>query len=149
MASRTPHVSGLQLQEALRAHSLKVTPQRMAVHEAMTVLVHAGADQVAGYISTHSEVRISVPSVYNILTQFSELGIYAKRMSPGKRMVFDINTAPHLHIYDSRSDELVDVADNGILEMVSSHFKKRKFPGYKADSTEILIVCHPTRKKRK
>ena len=51
----------------LKKHSLKATPQRIAVHKAMIRLGHASADMVAGEIAREGEASITVASVYNIL----------------------------------------------------------------------------------
>ena len=57
----------------LKKHSLKATPQRLAVHEAMMELGHASADMVAENIKAKNLAKVTVASVYNILTQMAML----------------------------------------------------------------------------
>ena len=45
----------IQFKRLLRDRGLKATPQRVAVHEAMLALIHAGADAVAAWIAEHGE----------------------------------------------------------------------------------------------
>ena len=58
-----------EFKDILKKHSLKATPQRLAVHEAMIVLGHACADMVTEEISKQGKARVTVASVYNILSQ--------------------------------------------------------------------------------
>jgi Fe2+ or Zn2+ uptake regulation protein len=85
----------------LKQHSLKATPQRLAVHEAMMSLGHACADMVTEAIKEKATAKVTVASVYNILTQMAMLGIYHYRMSSNNKMYFDVNTFKHIHFYDT------------------------------------------------
>ena len=60
----------------LKRYSLKATPQRLAVHKAMQELGHASADMVAQKIENDGNTKITVASVYNILSELAKLGIY-------------------------------------------------------------------------
>lgn len=131
----------------LKEHRLKATPQRLAVHSAMMKMGHACADMICTYIKDHSLANISQASVYNILSQLSEHGIYARRFSSDNRMFFDVNSFKHIHLYDSRNNEFIDVMDEEVTNYLDAHFKKKKFKGYKVDAIDLQLVCHPTRKK--
>ena len=91
-----------EFKEILKKHSLKATPQRLAVHEAMIVLGHACADMVTEEITKQGKAKVTVASVYNILSQLALLGIYHHRMSCNNKMYFDVNTFYHCHLYDRR-----------------------------------------------
>ena len=136
-----------EFRQSLKKHSLKATPQRLAVHEAMLALGHASADMVTEYVLQETESKVTIASVYNILTQLAELGIYSHRMTPNNKMYFDVNTFKHLHLYDSVNHTLTDVMDEELLEMIESHLKKRRFRGYSVDNIEIQLIAHPTRRK--
>ena len=135
-----------QFGAALRNHGLKATPQRVAVHEAMMELVHAGADTVARYVRGKMGRDITVVSVYNILTLLSSLGIYGRRMSMNNKMYFDIEPKRHIHLYDTVLSDYRDIPDDGILSVVENHFKGRRFRGHSVDGVEIQLLCHPTRR---
>lgn len=137
-----------QFKKALKSRSLKATAQRIAIHEAMMVLYHASADMVKAQISSTSETNITTASIYNILTQLSDKGIYSRRLSSDNKMYFDICPQPHVHLYDSVNNEFHNLQDESLLTMVNEHFRKRRFKGYSIDSIDIQVVCHPTRKKK-
>jgi len=136
-----------EFRQILKNHELKATPQRLAVHEAMLNLGHASADMVADYVSAHSSSRLSIASVYNILSQLALLGVYQHRLSSNNKMFFDVNTFRHAHLYDSENHEFKDVVDDSLFEFLDTHFKRRSFRGYKVDAIDVQIVCHPSAKK--
>lgn len=138
-----------QFRSVLKAHSLKATPQRLAVHEAMLKLGHASADMVTEEIRKHGDTKVTVASVYNILANLALLGIYHHRMSSNNKMYFDVNTFRHIHIYDSENHVYKDVMDNDLLEMVEKHLSKRRFRGFRIDHVDIQLVGRPSRKKQK
>lgn len=135
--------------KVLKDHDLKATPQRIAVHEAMTALVHASADMVLDYIRGHGDAGVTPSSVYNILSDLADIGLYGRRYSANSKMYFDCNSSRHLHLYDSDNHEFKDIADDKLLDIIDSHFKGRRFRGYSIDGVDIQIICHPTRKKTK
>ena len=138
----------LQFRETLRIHALKATAQRLAVHEAMLTLCHASADSVAEWIKDNGRCKVSVATVYNILSQMALLGVYHHRMSANNKMYFDVNTSSHAHLYDSINGEYKDIMDEELERMVDAHLKKKRFRGYKVDYIDIQLVCHPTRKSK-
>ena len=148
MTNQTPKNNMDQFKNVLKAHSLKATPQRLAVHEAMLKLGHASADMVAEEILKSSSTKVTVASVYNILTNMALLGIYHHRLSSNNKMYFDVNTFRHLHIYDCENHQYKDVVDNELMELVENHFVKRRFRGYSIEHIDIQLIGRPTKKKR-
>ena len=133
----------------LRKHDLKATGQRLAVHEAMMTLVHASPDQVSAQIAATGTQKVTVASVYNILSQLADLGIYRRRLSGGGKMVFDVRAGNHLHLYDRETGEFRDVVDEDLTDLIESLPHRRRFKGYSIDYIDIQFVCHPTRRKTK
>ena len=131
----------------LKSHDLKATPQRIAVHEVMMNLVHASADSVYEAIVKEGKCKITQASVYNILSGLADEGIYSRRMSSNSKMVFDINAYRHVHLYDTRNHELMDIEADELLAAAVQGIRRRRFRGYKIDDIDIQILCHPTRKK--
>lgn len=129
----------------LKAHGLKVTGQRLAVHGAMMSLVHASAEQVRERIG--SSCRISLASVYNILSELADNNIYSRRLSANNKMYFDVFPERHVHLYDTRNNEYLDIEGQDLLDTIEAGLKRHRFRGYKIDGFDIQILCHPTRKK--
>lgn len=147
MKARNPGIPDIiQFKRLLRDKGLKATPQRVAVHEAMRALGHASADAVADYLAGQEGPNVSAASVYNILSVLADLRIYGRRSSQGGKMVFDVRTGEHLHLYDTRNQTWRDLEDEELLSWVEAHFKGRRFRGYKIDGFEVQLLCHPTRK---
>jgi Fur family peroxide stress response transcriptional regulator len=133
----------------LKRNGLKVTPQRLAVHEAMLQLGHACADMVTECILKKESAKVTVASVYNILSQLSNLGVYHRRMSSNNKMYFDVNTFKHIHLYDTVNNEYKDVLDADLIQTIEERLCRRRFKGYKIDRVDIQILCHPTRRRSK
>lgn len=138
-----------RFKQILKDRGLKATAQRIAVHKAMMELGHASADTVCEHISKEGGTSISAASVYNVLSQLNDLGIYKKRFSSNNKMYFDVNTGRHLHLYDTKRNEYKDVQDDELIELIESHFKGRRFRGYKIDDLDLQIICHSTRRPKK
>lgn len=137
----------LQFKNILKEKGLKATPQRLAVHDAMLKLGHASADMVAGQMQAAGITRITIASVYNILSTLADLKLYSRRLSSNNKMYFDVNTFKHIHVYDKENNEYRDVIDDELVSLVESRLKGRRFRGYTVDSIDIQIVCHPSRRK--
>ncbi len=148
MATQTNKTKSVeQFKTALKRYSLKATPQRLAVHQAMLKLGHASADMVSEEIQQSSDVKVTVASVYNILTQLALLGIYRHRLSANNKMYFDVNTSRHIHLYDCENHTYRDIFDDELMSVIEAHLGKKKFRGLKIDDIDIQIVGHPTKKK--
>lgn len=131
----------------LRKHSLKATPQRLAVHEAMISLGHACADMVTEAIKEKGTAKVTLASVYNILTHMAMLGIYDYRLSANNKMYFDVNTFKHIHFYDQDNHVFRDVIDDDLVALIESHLSRKRVRGYKIEGFDIQLIGRPTRKK--
>src|SRR4051794_1238444 len=85
------------LTDALHARGMRVTPQRLAVREALDALGrHATAEQV------HAEVAsrvpgVSLPTVYATLELLEELGTVRRVPGASGAALYDPRTEPHQH----------------------------------------------------
>ena len=131
----------------LKKHSLKATPQRLAVHEAMTELGHASADMVTESIKAKGTAKVTLASVYNILTNMAMLGVYHYRHSANNKMYFDVNTFKHIHLYDNENHTFRDVIDDELVAMIESHLSRKRVKGYKIESIDIQLIGRPNKKK--
>ena len=131
----------------LKKHSLKSTPQRLAVHEAMMSLGHACADMVTESIKEKGTAKVTLASVYNILTHMAMLGVYHYRLSANNKMYFDVNTFKHIHFYDKDNHTFRDVIDDELVQLIESHLSRKRVRGYKIDGVDIQLIGRPSRKK--
>ncbi len=130
----------------LKKYSLKATPQRMAVHRAMLRLGHASADMVANEIRSDGNAKITVASVYNILSEFAKLGIYRHRLSANNKMFFDITTHDHAHFYDIENNTFRDISEDKVIGELLERLSRKRFRGYSVDYIDIQIVGHPVKR---
>lgn len=131
----------------LKKKSLKATPQRLAVHEAMMTLGHACADMVTEAIKEKGTAKVTLASVYNILTHMAMLGIYDYRLSANNKMYFDVNTFKHIHFYDQDNHVFKDVVDDDLVALIESHLSRKRVRGYRIEGFDIQLIGRPTRKK--
>lgn len=131
----------------LRRHGLRATRQRLAVHRIMMELEHASADVVCEKL-TEQGARVTVASVYNILSQLADCRIYGRRMSANNKMYFDVDNASHIHLYDRERHTWRNVEDEDLRSLVHIHLKRRKFKGYSIEDIDIQLVARPTRKNK-
>lgn len=136
-----------EYREILKKHSLKATPQRLAVHEAMSELGHASADMVTEAIKAKGTAKVTLASVYNILTHMAMLGVYNYRLSSNNKMYFDVNTFKHIHLYDRENHIFKDVVDDELVSIIESYLGRKRFKGYKIEGIDIQLLGRPTRKK--
>lgn len=147
MITMPPPTSTLEdFRTQLRKHNLKATRQRMAVHEVMMELGHASADMVGEELASRGS-KVTVASVYNILSQLADFRIYNRRMSATNKMFFDINTFHHIHLYDRENHTYRDVIDEELQSLVLSHMKRRKFRGFTIEDIDIQLIARPTSRK--
>lgn len=137
-----------KFKDMLKAHGLKATSQRLAVHQAMVKLGHASADMVAEYVAANCEKSLTVSSIYNILSQMASLGIYKHRLSSNNKMYFDVNAVQHIHLYDTVNNEYKDITDPEWVSALKSEAKKHRFKGYKVEEIEVTYLCRPSRKRK-
>lgn len=137
-----------EFRNILKKHSLKATPQRLAVHEAMMELGHASADMVTDVIKSKDNVKVTLASVYNILTHMAMLKVYNYRHSSNNKMYFDVNTFKHIHLYDHENHIFKDVIDDELIAIIESYLTRKRVRGYKIESVDIQLVGRPSTKKR-
>lgn len=143
-AHRCPTIE--EFKSLLKKHSLKATPQRLAVHQVMMELGHASVDMVTEKIKD-TGVKVTTASVYNILSQLALIGIYDHRMSSNNKMYFDVNAYGHMHFYDMENHTFKDIIDDELYEMIQQNLMRKRFKGFKVEDIDIQIIGRPTRKK--
>lgn len=145
ISQTTPTVDDLKV--ILKKHGLKATQQRVAVHMAMLNLGHASADMVAEETARAKVANVTAASVYNILSQMADIGVYARRLSSNNKMYFDVNNYRHIHLYDAVNNTYRDIPDEGLLDVVQSYLGRKRFRGYRVEGIDVQIVCRPSRSK--
>jgi Fe2+ or Zn2+ uptake regulation protein len=97
-----------ELRAALRQRDMRVTPQRLAVHNALHDLGrHSTAEEVLERV--HGTVPgVSLPTVYAALELLTDLGL-AMRVHAGRAVRFDPRSAPHHHLVCTSCGAVTDL----------------------------------------
>jgi Fur family transcriptional regulator, peroxide stress response regulator len=119
---------------------LKVTPQRMAIFNAIIKLKnHPTAENIIDYIRKNHP-NISVGTVYKVLDILVDNQLIKKVKTEKDIMRYDAVMESHHHIYCSDSDKIEDYFDHELNELLESYFKKEKIPDFKVEDIKLQII---------
>ena len=138
----------VKFKAVLKDKGFKATRQRVAVHQAMIELGHASAEQLCAYIRERGLAAISEASVYNTLNWLSKIGIYSQRMSRNNKLYFDVNTRPHIHLYDRVNHNFLEIQDDNAIALLEKYFRGRRWRGYRFEGFDISLICRPSSCKK-
>lgn len=125
--------------EILRSNKLKVTPQRLAVLEAVYALNdHPSTEKIIAYIQL-SHPNIAAGTIYKILEIFTQKGIVCRLKTEQDRMRYDAVTQKHHHLYSLENDHIEDYFDNELNTLLEKYFKEKLIPGFDVQDIRVEI----------
>lgn len=126
--------------EKLKEKGLKVTPQRVAIYEAIVTLKnHPTADNVIEYIKANHP-NISIGTVYKVLESLVENALLKKVKTDKDLMRYDSVLSDHHHLYCSETQRIEDYDDEGLNQMISNYFKKKKIKNFTIQDVKLQIT---------
>ncbi|MBP6978636.1 MAG: transcriptional repressor [Lentimicrobiaceae bacterium] len=129
----------VDIRKKLSEKGLKVTPQRIAVLEAVHKLNnHPTADNIIEYIH-RSNPNIASGTVYKVLDTLVENHLIRKVRTYGDAMRYDGIMAPHHHIYCSGSNVIEDYADPELDKLLNEYFTSGKLAGFEIEEIVLQI----------
>jgi Fur family transcriptional regulator, peroxide stress response regulator len=124
----------------LKNNNLKVTPQRIAVLEALTSLKdHPTADKIKEYV-VKNHPNIAVGTIYKTLETFVEKGLVKKVKTDVDVMRYDAILDKHHHLYCDNTERIEDFFDDKLNKMLEDYFKKKKIPNFKVKDIKLQII---------
>lgn len=118
----------------------KVTPQRVAVLEALTNLKnHPTADKIKEYV-VKNHPNIAVGTIYKTLETFVEKGLVRKVKTEKDVMRYDAILENHHHLYCEDTERIEDFFDNELNDMLEKYFEKKKIPNFKVKDIKLQII---------
>lgn len=128
------------IRQLLFENGLKITPQRVAVYEAITKMKnHPNAENIIDYIK-EIYPNIAVGTVYNTLETFVEKGIITRMKTAGDVMRYDGITKRHQHLYSADSKRIEDYYDDEINEFITEYMNRKKIPNFTIEDISVQII---------
>jgi Fur family peroxide stress response transcriptional regulator len=126
--------------EKLKEKGLKVTPQRVAIYEAIVNLKnHPTAENVIEYIKTNHP-NISVGTVYKVLDSLVENELLKKVKTEKDIMRYDAILSNHHHLYCVETEKIEDYEDENLNELINNYFKNKKIKNFKIQEIKLQIT---------
>lgn len=128
------------LREQLKQKGLKVTPQRVAIYEAVVKLKnHPTAENIIEYIKKNHP-NISVGTVYKVLDSLVENQLLKKVKNERDVMRYDAILQQHHHLYCTETDKIEDFEDPELDKIITEYFSKKKIKGFKVEEITLQIT---------
>jgi Fur family peroxide stress response transcriptional regulator len=129
-----------EITSRLSCNGLKITPQRIAVLEAVTTLInHPTAENIIDFIKTNHP-NIATGTVYKTLETFVEKGLIKKVKTDRDIMRYDSITDPHHHLYCSSSNRIEDFMDPELQKMIEDYFNTHRIPNFRIEDIKLQII---------
>jgi Fur family peroxide stress response transcriptional regulator len=126
--------------EQLKQKGLKITPQRIAVYEAVVALKnHPTAESIIDYIKKNHP-NISVGTVYKILDSLVENQLLKKVKNEKDVMRYDAILQQHHHLYCTETEKIEDFEDPELDKIIAAYFSKKKIKGFKIKDITLQIT---------
>lgn len=126
--------------EQLKAKGLKITPQRIAIYEAVVELKnHPTTENIIDYIKTNHP-NVSVGTVYKVLDSLVENQLLKKVKNEKDIMRYDAIMQKHHHLYCSETDKIEDFKDPELDKIIADYFSKKKIKGFKVKDISLQIT---------
>jgi Fur family transcriptional regulator, peroxide stress response regulator len=128
------------IRQILTENGLKVTPQRVAVYEAISRLNnHPNAETIIDFIK-EKYPNIAIGTVYNTLETFTEKGIINRIKTNGDVMRYDALMHRHHHLYSTDSRRIEDFYDEELNQYLQEFMQKRNIPNFTIEDINVQIV---------
>ncbi len=128
------------VREKLADKGLRITPQRMAVLEAVIVLDnHPTAENISEYLRVN-QPNISTGTIYKILDILVRNDIIRKVRTDGDAMRYDAVLESHHHLYCADSERIEDYVDKELSTMLDDYFKRKSIPNFRVKDINLHII---------
>ncbi len=128
------------IRELLKQKGMKITPQRVAIYEAVVKLKnHPTAERITEYIKKNYP-NISVGTVYKVLDSLVENQLLKKVKNEKDVMRYDAIIEQHHHLYCTETERIEDYEDPELDKLISKYFKQKKIKGFKVKDITLQIT---------
>lgn len=128
-----------EIRAKLTEKGLRVTPQRVAIYDAILKLNdHPTADEIISIVS-HDQPHIATGTVYKVLDSLVAAGLILKVKTEKDVMRYDAIMENHHHLYCVDSDKIADYYNDVINDVLSDYFSKHSIPGFEIADIKLEI----------
>lgn len=128
-----------RIKDKLVEKGLKVTPQRIAILEAIYKLNnHPTAEKILEYIK-ESHPGISSATVYKVLDALEKNQLIKRVKTDRDIKRYDGIVENHHHLYSSDSQEIKDYMNEELDQMLYDFFRKNKIDGFSIEEIKLQI----------
>jgi Fur family peroxide stress response transcriptional regulator len=129
-----------EIRNKLSTKGLKITPQRIAILEAIEKLNnHPTAENIIEYIR-RNHPNIATATVYKVLDALAANDLIKKVKTDRDIMRYDAITENHHHLYCAESDRIEDYFDTELNEMIGKYFNKKGIPDFEIQDIKLQII---------
>lgn len=129
-----------QGRDLLKSKGLKVTPQRLAVLDALLNLHnHPAADQVSEFVKNHNP-DIATGTIYKILETFVSHGIISRVKTSGDIMRYDAIKVHHHHLYCEHSERIEDFFNDELSDLIMNYLVNKQIPNFVIKDVKLQII---------
>jgi Fur family peroxide stress response transcriptional regulator len=129
-----------EIRKKLTEKGMKVTPQRVAILEAIIKLSnHPTAENIIEYIRENNP-NISTATVYKVLDALVLNELIRKVKTERDVMRYDAIMENHHHLYCSESDRIEDFFDKELNKLIEKYFEKKEIPDFKIEDVKLQII---------
>lgn len=127
------------IREKLKSRSLKITPQRISVLEAIYSLQgHPTAEQIIDSVHQKSP-NIATGTVYKTLDTLVKNGVIAKFRTEEEAARYDGIPTPHHHLLSDNSDHIADYENAELDRLLRDFFEEHVIPNFEIKSIKLQI----------
>lgn len=128
-----------EIKDQISGYGLKVTPQRMAVYEALLKLNgHPSAEEIYEYVIDHHPT-ISLGTIYKTLETFVEKGLIKRVKTSNDSMRYDPVLQKHHHLYCSDTGRILDYYDDELQQLLEAYFQKKGINNFEIEDFKLQI----------
>lgn len=128
------------IRDKLQEKGLKVTPQRVAIYEAVVKLNnHPTAENIIEYIKENYP-NISVGTVYKVLDSLVENNLLKKVKTEKDIMRYDAVLTHHHHLYCIETDRIEDYEDENLNKVLQDYFKTKQIENFTIQDIKLQLT---------
>lgn len=132
-------VSVSQIKDKLAEKGLKITPQRIAILEAIyTLNNHPTAEMIMNYIK-NSHPSIATGTLYKVLDVLIENKLINRVKTEKDAMRYDSIMEHHHHLYSIESEDIKDYADEELDQLLADYFRKNGIANFEIREIKLQI----------